>query len=875
VRLRKLHAKVFGPHRDRDLSFESNVTLVFGPNESGKSSFRAAIETLLYGFEPARRDDHPLVKWSEGRDDDLHLEADLAFDDGTIERLERTLMATGKSRNAPVGEPFTESRRGNTALPIVDELPRKLYRSIYAIEIDQLTALESGDQADVDHLLLPESNTLQLRPLGKIQQELRKNYGEIWRPTRAGNQIVRGLVKEQSEARKQAAAAEQKDTELREALAEVTELDERLAADRAEKLALEKIERDAPYEKDLWEHFQRVRRLGEPIDLSPLEDRPLVDPARLREEIETLEEELIEPTARLAEEAVELDESARTLLGSTAEIRYAINSASHIERDARELADKEAQTKATMDAAVSAMGGALIREPTAADVETVTEVPLTQLRSTQATWAREWENAFDIPEPTEPPFWPVLLAVVFAGAAGVLVFLEQPLWVTLTAIGVTATSAIAAFFVRKQPEAKEVVKPSRPLRIDDVLRGIPVAPSLTGSPVELLRLIDVVAEVQRIAGDAVQARAGVERLRIDADNREKSLRDLCGRLSVDTGGEALLLVERLREQFEAAESTAKRADDAAGQRRQDQTEIDARTPTLERKRAHFERLERTLRKAEPDASSLEEAYRRACERRDELEYVERRRAELSADSRWEALQRDQLIKGEESFEDPPWREDIAADRAARLGECNASIESANQRLGDRRSLLQNDIGSHAARARDAVNEVEESLVNARRERDRLALLDSILVQAERAFRDEHQPDVLRRASRYLSRVTNGRYSRLDYSDDEGGGLRVTVKGRSEPVPVDSPISRGTLDQIFLCLRLGLLDHLDREREKLPLILDDALVRMDDARRGQVYSVLGEVARKRQVFLLTCHSALAAEAELALGIERIDLTPGVG
>jgi uncharacterized protein YhaN len=48
--------------------------------------------------------------------------------------------------------------------------------------------------------------------------------------------------------------------------------------------------------------------------------------------------------------------------------------------------------------------------------------------------------------------------------------------------------------------------------------------------------------------------------------------------------------------------------------------------------------------------------------------------------------------------------------------------------------------------------------------------------------------------------------------------------------------------------------------------------MDDARRAQVYSVLGDVAHKRQVFLLTCHDALAAEAEQALGIQRIDLTP---
>ena len=73
---------------------------------------------------------------------------------------------------------------------------------------------------------------------------------------------------------------------------------------------------------------------------------------------------------------------------------------------------------------------------------------------------------------------------------------------------------------------------------------------------------------------------------------------------------------------------------------------------------------------------------------------------------------------------------------------------------------------------------------------------------------------------------------------------------------EPPLSRGTLDQIFLCLRLGLLDHLDQGRERLPLILDDALLRTDDARRREIYPLLAEVSRQRQVFLLTCQDWIA-------------------
>lgn len=873
MRFRRLHAVVFGPHRDRDVRFDGRVSLLFGPNESGKSSFRAALETLLYGFEPARRETHPLANWDDRQEEDLQIEAELVFDDGSVQRVERTLQADAKSRIAAEDEEFAGPRRGNTALPIVADVPRKLYQTIYAIELEQLAALEASVQTHVDDLLLPEANSLQLRPLGQIQKQLRAEYERMWRPNRKGNQRARELTEELSEARKRVVAAEQTDAALRAALTEANALEAELAELRSERQRLAQIEADAPYQQALFEHFARVRRLGEPIDLSALEDRPLVDPAQLRHEIETLEQELREPELRLKAEPVLLDARQQAMLAATAEIRRAFTAATHIDRDIRELDDYEARTNAANKAALNALGGALVRTPTAEDVTKLSAIPQTQLRSAQATWAREWENVFEEPDVTVPPLWPVLLAVTGAAVAVGALLMDREVWWVFGGIGASVIGAVAAFYARKKPVAKEVVKPSRPLRVDDLLKGIPVAPSLTGSPTELLRLIDLVTEVQRIAGDARDTRAQAEQRRSEADARADNLRALCERFEIDTQGDPGLLVERLRQEFEGAEALAKRAEADAAQRRQDETEIAARAPTLERKRAHLAALERTLAQAEPGAPSLDEAYRKAVARREERDYVERRQAELSQDPRWNSLRHDPHLTGEVLPTDAPWREEIAGERAERLRACDAALDTGNQRMGELRAMLQEDVGSHAARARDSVLALEEELAQVRRERDRLALLDGILLQAERRFRDEHQPDVLRRASRYLARVTHGRYYRIDYSEEEDGGLRVVCKGRSAPIPVAHPISRGTLDQIFLCLRLGLLDHLDRDREKLPLVLDDALVRMDDARRGQIYSVLGDVALTRQVFLLTCHRALAREAEQALGIERIDLTPG--
>ena len=130
---------------------------------------------------------------------------------------------------------------------------------------------------------------------------------------------------------------------------------------------------------------------------------------------------------------------------------------------------------------------------------------------------------------------------------------------------------------------------------------------------------------------------------------------------------------------------------------------------------------------------------------------------------------------------------------------------------------------------------------------------------------------MRRAGAYLERVTGGRYTRLEYrGEGDDGELQVAGPVLDEPQPVGPPLSRGTLDQIHLCLRLGFLDHLDEDRETLPLILDDALLRMDDRRRQEVYGLLREMGTRRQTFLLTCNGAIADEAERALGVSRVSL-----
>jgi uncharacterized protein YhaN len=875
VRLRRLRAAVFGPHRNRDLDLDSDVVLIFGSNESGKSCFREAVETILYGFEPAKRESHPLYLWSEGRGGDLHVEADLALDDGSTVRVERVLQATGKSRTTKAGEPFDGAKQGNVPLPLVAGIPRKLFQSIYAIEIEQLAALRADVREPIDDLLLPETESLRLHPISKIHEDLRDEHQRLWRGDYRGKPRARELMDALSEARKRADQAAREEEGLRTALEEQARLEAQLEEEAKEKTRLERVSRDAPYLRDLFQLNQHKRQVGDPIDLSELGELSLVDPESLAREIEELEKDLAGPRARLERERAALDAGQHPVAESAAEIRVAIDAAPEHTADRRRLTEATARATSLRAAATRTLSGVLTRAPEVADLEGVAALPLAQLRSAQASWARAWEVHVAAPAhgPRRAPTWTLALAALGVAAAVIAAFQELEPWAVVLGVLATFAAAVFAFFARAEPRRAERESPVRPSCVDEILERLPIAPTFSASPAELLRLSDVIADVQRAFGEAVREEREANRLERECRERERAWAALCARLELAGTGEGPLVVERLRQALDAARAAEKRVEQDAIERSQAETAIEVKQPEIERRRIHLRTLDFTLRSAESDAASLHDAYVRVSERLKGQEFVRVREAELASDPRWSALREDRRVIAERPPERADWDDEVAADRADATQALEASIAAGTERLGALRNQLQEDEGSRSARARDAVLALDEELGEVKRKRDRLALLDSILERAEREFRDEHQPDVLQRASTHLARMTNGRYHRLYYLEGEDGGLHVACVDRSEPVPVKPPISRGTLDQIFLCLRLGLLDHLDRDREKLPLVLDDALLRIDDARRPQVYALLADIAPARQIFLLTCHATIADEAEAALKASRIDLSLG--
>jgi hypothetical protein len=207
-----------------------------------------------------------------------------------------------------------------------------------------------------------------------------------------------------------------------------------------------------------------------------------------------------------------------------------------------------------------------------------------------------------------------------------------------------------------------------------------------------------------------------------------------------------------------------------------------------------------------------------------------------------------------------------ADAAARqeTGRLDAAItdaDSALERSGEQRQrcaktlsalLLEAGVPSEAEVADLELQHqaVLEELDAAVRRRRRVSLAATLVGETLREFERTRQPAVLANASEPFQRVTGGRYSRVIQTEDAEGIVALDQFGARRTV---AELSRGTQEQLYLSMRLGLAREVGARAVPLPLVMDDVLVNFDESRARHMAGELMAFAADHQVLLFTCHS----------------------
>ena len=102
-------------------------------------------------------------------------------------------------------------------------------------------------------------------------------------------------------------------------------------------------------------------------------------------------------------------------------------------------------------------------------------------------------------------------------------------------------------------------------------------------------------------------------------------------------------------------------------------------------------------------------------------------------------------------------------------------------------------------------------------------------------------------SNYIDALTNHKYNSLNVDN----ALNVTINYEGKVIDLDK-ISTGTMDQIYLALRLAISDIVCTGRERLPLLFDDCFAMYDNDRLESTLKYMSSNVDS-QIIIFTCHT----------------------
>ena len=226
---------------------------------------------------------------------------------------------------------------------------------------------------------------------------------------------------------------------------------------------------------------------------------------------------------------------------------------------------------------------------------------------------------------------------------------------------------------------------------------------------------------------------------------------------------------------------------------------------------------------EPPAASPEGGRELAAARRERAMYVQQSERLAGQIAQMEAA-----LEAEMAPPDPARQEALISARV--------ELEALEKRAGDPAAL----------RARLAALKTQESALL-----QRLAALDMAEQALGEAARERQQgfaPELAGHVERILSRVTAGKYARAAISQS----LEISLQPGAGALQPWEFFSGGTVELMYLALRLGLIRMLEKHSGPLPALLDDPFVLLDDARCREALGVLRDAAQAgSQVLLFTC------------------------
>ncbi|UYO36408.1 AAA family ATPase [Bacillus zhangzhouensis] len=918
MKIRSLHITNFGKFSNRTFHFsDDGFQLVYGLNESGKTTLKAFIESMLFGFSKNK-----MYKPKQG-----------SFYGGSLTCLDKELgvihieRSSDQGGQAQVFLPNGEVKDEAFLRTLLKGTDRRLFQSIYSFDVFGLQNVQTLNEDQIGEFLL-FSSLFGSDAASKMDSRLLKQQEQLFKPNGRKPKLNQQLdrIKELAGQLKQARLAEGRYTEKKR---EHSELIETIAALQNEMKQTEAqiqqltehirlypmIEKKMELKKELARYPERVKgfraeteheldkleshlhpkkaqmtALKQKLDhlqtllaqVQPLHDKDtllemkrVVDEssdaervknrlAECKAERDSLKQKMDESAAKLKwQRSVKLDQVDDSLEFEW-ELKEAVSQYVRLMDRKAQLDDRFDHARHELEEAETALKG--LKEQQAKSHSTL-ETGGTRSKEKQVHF-RAW-------------LFPVM-GMFDAGLLLVLFFLTE-WWVTFLFVGFSVFVFFAIYPFLKSTQMKQ----GSGVRTFDSFQ-VQVA-----SAEALVRQKELLYE--RIIRQYEDWEQELEPVQQQVEEKKKQL-GLSSELSFLV--DAFLILKQLKRDTAGYEELSREIEELASQQFNYEHRVEALSSFLQRKEgtiqesiSAFQEILKDEEKREKERQTLDVSIQHVKQQLTTLEgeiaYYEKQinalfhQVEAESKEDYQILShlskeyREQLshlqqlnqelhrsgcFDEEESIVRKGLRflEEECAEAKQHLNKVQLNAANMEKRLAERAvEIRQIEASGTVSDLTHQLSAEQEHAKHLAKKWAAIQLVRSVIREKLNEHKETRLPALLETASRFIQPLTNDRYEAILFSSEDDQLIVKRVDGR---ILRPDELSQATCEQIYLSIRFALaLSH--QQACQLPFMMDDSFVHFDHVRLGRVLELMNEFTRfETQLFYFTCHQHMTQAAE---------------
>ncbi|WP_430885640.1 ATP-binding protein [Fusibacter sp. JL216-2] len=824
MKIKDIQLKGYGKfiHENVNLNFSKGLNVIYGKNEAGKSTIRHALSELLYGFQAKKVDKHPYYTG-----DTIHISGNYHDQSNETVRIERSFDTEAKGKKI-MGPHLLEV--GNTALSDIGQVPFYLYRGLFEMDLSDLVKLDGRKWTEVEEQIALQYGLDNMLTPQQVLSDLENEMHELWRPHNRGKFKVKSI--------------DEKLFRLRE--------------DKRDHIIKRKSFEEKVKKKQSIE--DEIKKLSDDIDKKTLwlqQSEAQLDAFRKLSEVREIEMKLASNNI----EAIDLEDyhylvrENESLRNEKSEIEKEIG---HLQKNKVQLTDLEKM--AVNDHEISSLYHAYhsayeaYSQQKDALKHAKTQIEQRSLELTSDPWNEALLN-----------YWRVLNVTGLHKAVRNRLnvsFRSTSLW-TLFLIGVAVALGGHYYEVNYARMGGGALS---------LLTLILMASSIGKKVFEYGDIqfnkgvwkskdvfIDACEKMKQVSEGYHQQTVQVQALRDKYKKNQQKLEETMMRYGYEKGQD---LEEKALEVLHCQNKS-----------RDKEKEFDLYQSKLSdlnsRKRKVSHSLMMNQRKLNVYRNELEKlggSVEEALEKLDTLIALDHRRKTLIEQLETFEISNPGLVMYKK-FVDFDMRIETERNGIGAMKEKREDLRIELMALHKDEERIFED------QRLDAVEAEIEKLQEQRRatidQYNQLKMTHTLIAFADKTFRKKFQPDLLTEASKLLDLFTDGRYN--DIATGENGNIQVNDTKKGRFIPVHDYLSRGTLEQVYMALRLAVAQTIDKTEQKLPIILDEVFVNWDHERLNSALKALLVMSEERQIIYMTCHDWMAEKLSLEYGANQVTLS----